>query len=152
MYLVSTIPLSTAIYAMPMRFGVAFQKLSLIPLKRLQDRAWAIIENATLKDNWSCDRLSVENIIRFGRSVMAYKMINKLSPENFGGKFQQRYSQRKYAARYCKDLQIARLNTEHAKKSYQYSTVAIWNTIPTDIRELPTIGRFKKKSKEFLKS
>ena len=51
-----------------------------------------------------------------------------------------------------KIYKISRLNTEHAKKSYQYSTVTVWNTIPTDIRELPTIGLFKKELKEFLKS
>ena len=130
----------------------SFPKTKLETLQRLQDKARASIENARLKDNWSCDRLSVENIIRYDRSVMAYKIISKLSPENLWGKFQQRSSQCNYATRYCKDLQIPRLNTEHAKKSYQYSTVAIWNTIPTDIRELPTIGRFKKKLKEFLKS
>ena len=50
------------------------------------------------------------------------------------------------------DLQIPRLNTEHAKRSYQYSTVKILNTIPTDIRKLPTISHFEKKLKEFLKS
>ena len=111
-----------------------------------------IIEKARLKDNWSCDWLSVENIIQFDRAVIAYKIINKLSPENLWGKFQERSSQCNYARRSCKDLQIPRLNTEHAKKSYQHSTVTIWNTIPTDIRELPTIGRFKKKLKEFLKS
>ena len=127
-------------------------KTKLDTLQRLQDRARAIIENARLKDNWSCDWLSVENIIRFDRSVMVYKISNKLSPENLWGKCQQRSSQCNYATRYCKDLQIPRPNTEHAKKSYQYSTVAIWNTIPTDIRELPTIGCFKKKLKEFLKS
>ena len=33
-----------------------------------------------------------------------------------------------------------------------YIRVIIWNTIPTDIRELPTISHFKKKLKEFLKS
>ena len=102
--------------------------------------------------NWSCDWLSIEDIIRFDRSVMAYKIINKLSPENLWDKFQQRSSQSNYATRHCKDLQIPRLNTEHAKKSYQYSTVKIWNTIPTDIRELPTISHFKKRLKEFLKS
>ena len=76
----------------------------------------------------------------------------ELSPENLWDKFQQRSSQSNYATRHCKDLQIPRLNTEHAKKSYQYSTVKIWNTIPTDIRELPTISHFKKRLKEFLKS
>ena len=127
-------------------------KTKLDALQRLQDRARTIIENARLKDNWSCDWLSIENIIRFDRSVMAYKIINKLSPENLWDKFQQRSSQSNYATRHCKDLQIPRLNTEHAKKSYQYSTVKIWNTIPTDIRELPTISHFKKRLKEFLKS
>ena len=127
-------------------------KTKLDTLQRLQDRARAIVENTRLKDNWSCDWLSVENFIRFDRSVIAHKIINKLSPENLWGKFQQRSSQCTYATRYCKDLQIPRLYTEHAKKSYQYSTVTIWNTISTDIREHPTISRFKKKLKEFLKS
>ena len=53
-------------------------KTKLDTLQRLQDRAWAIIESARLKDNWSCDWLSVENIVRFDRSVMAYKIINQL--------------------------------------------------------------------------
>ena len=72
---------------------------------------------------------------------MAYKIINKLSPENIWGIFQQRSSQSNYATRHCKDLQIPRVSTEHVKKSYQYSTVKIWNTIPTDIRELPVISK-----------
>ena len=93
----------------------SFAKTKLDTLQRLQDKAWAIIENARLKDNWSCDWLSVENSIGFDRSVIAYKIINKLSPENLWGKFQQRSLQCNYATRYCKDLQIPRLNTEHAK-------------------------------------
>ena len=132
---------SKAIYAMPMKFGVAFQKLNLM----LCNTCKTIVENARLKDNWSCDWLSIENITRFDRSVMAYKIINKSSPENLWGKLQQKSSQSNYATRNCKDLQIPRLNTEHAKKRYHYSTVKIWNTFPTHIRELPTISHFKKK-------
>ena len=119
------------------------------------DRARSIVENARYKDNWSCDWLSVENIIRFDRSVMTYKIRNKLSPESFWDKFQQRSLQSNYATRSCRDLQIPRLNTEHAKKSYRYSAIEIWNDIadiPVAIRELPTIIRFKKELKEYLKS
>ena len=71
-------------------------KTKLDALQRLQDRARTIIENAKLKDIWSFDWLSIENVIRFDRSVMAYKIINKLSPENLWGKFQQRSSQSNY--------------------------------------------------------
>lgn len=127
-------------------------KTKLDTLQRLQDRARSIIESARFKDNWSCDWLSVENIIRFDRSVMTYKIMNKLSPESLWDKFQQRSSQSNYATRYCRDLQIPRLNTEYAKKSYYYSAMKVWNNIPVDIRELPTISRFKKELKEYLKS
>ena len=44
------------------------------------------------------------------------------------------------------------LNTEHAKKSYRYSAIKVWNEIPVAVRELPTISRFKKELKEYLKS
>ena len=112
-------------------------KTKLDALQSLQERAQTIIDNARLKENWSCDWLSIENIIRVDRSVMAYKMIKKLSLENLWGKFQQRPSPSIYATRHCKNLKLSRINIEHAKKSYQYSTVKIWNKIPNDIRELP---------------
>ena len=107
------------------------------------------MENARYKDNWSCDWLSVENIIRFDRLVMTYKIRNKLSPESLWDKSQQRSSQPDYATRNRRDLQIPRLNTEHAKKSYRYSAIRVWNEIPVAVRELPTISRFKKDLKEF---
>ena len=127
-------------------------KTKLDNLQRLQDRARSIIESARFKDNWSCDWLSVENLIHFDRSVMTYKIMNKLSPESLWDKFQQRSSQSNYATRHCRDLLIPRLNTEHAKKGYYYSAVKVWNDIPVNIRELPTISRFKKELKEYLKS
>ena len=110
------------------------------------------VENARYKDNWSCDWLSGEKIIRFDRSVMTYKIRNKLSLESLWDKFQQRSSQSNYATRNCRDLQIPRLNTEHAKKSYRHSAIKVWNEISAAIRELPTISRFKKDLKEYLKS
>ena len=94
-------------------------------LQRLQDRARLIMENARYKDSWSCDWLSVENIIRFDRSVMTYKIRNKVSPESLWDKCQQRSSQSSYATRNCRDLQIPRLNAEHAKKSCRYSAIKI---------------------------
>ena len=83
---------------------------------------------------------------------MNYKKRNKVSPESLWDKFQQRSSQSKYATRNCRDLQIPRLNTEHAKKSYRYSAMKVWNDIPVVVREFPTISRFKKELKEYLKS
>ena len=53
-------------------------------LQRLQNRAHSIIERAKIKDQWSGDWLTVEQLINFDRSVMTYKMMNKVCPESFG--------------------------------------------------------------------
>ena len=51
-------------------------------LQRLQNRAQSIIERAKIKDQWSRDWLTVEQLINFDRSVMTYKMMNKICPES----------------------------------------------------------------------
>ena len=62
-------------------------KTKLAALQRLQSRAWSIIENAKIKDLWSSSWLNVENIIRYGRNVMTYKIVNRLCPENLFDKY-----------------------------------------------------------------
>ena len=86
-------------------------KTKLDTFEGLQDRARSIVENARYKNNWSCDWLSVENTIRFNRSIMTYKIRNKSSSESFWGKFQERSSQLNYVTRHCRDFQIHGLST-----------------------------------------
>ena len=130
----------------------SLSKTKLDTLQRLHIRAHSIIENARIKDEWSSNWLSVENLIRFDRSVMAYKILNKLSPESLWDKYQYRSAYSNYETRNCKDLQIPRLRTEHARKGFYYSALMAWNDIPANIREIQTLGRFKKKLKAHLTS
>ena len=74
--------------------------------------------------------LSVENLVRFDRSVMAYKILNKLSPESLWDQYQYKSQYSNYETRNCKDLQIPRLRTEHAKKRFYYSALKALNDIP----------------------
>ena len=53
-------------------------------LQRLQNRAKMIIKNARHKDGRSGNRLSDENLFRFDRSVMAYKMLTKSALKAYG--------------------------------------------------------------------
>ena len=130
----------------------SLSKTKLDILQRLQNRAYSTIENARIKDEWSQNWLNIGNLIRFDRSVMAYKILNKLSPESLWEKFQYRSEFSKYKTRNCKDLQIPRLHTEHAKKGFHFTALKAWNDIPPDIRDIKTIGRFKKELKAYLKS
>ena len=121
-------------------------------LQRLQDRAIFIIETARIKDKWSNNLLSAEQLVMFDRAFMAYKIMNRLCPENLWNKFQRRSHYSNYSTRFCRDLQIPRYNLEYAKKGFSYSALKVWNEIPISIRELPTLCRFKKQLKMHLMS
>ena len=61
----------------------SLNKLNTIALQRLQSRACCIIETAEIKDDRSRSWLNVENIIRYDRGIMTYKIMSKFCPEYF---------------------------------------------------------------------
>ena len=121
-------------------------------LQRLRDRAISISETSRIKDEWSHNFLRTEQLVMFDCAVMAYKIMNRLCPENFWNKFQRRSQYSSYNTRFCRDLQIPWYNLEYAKKGFSYSALKVWNEIPISIRELPTLCQFKKQLKTHLMS
>ena len=81
-------------------------------LQRLQNRARTLIESSRLKDGWSCNWLSVSNLIRFDRAIMIYEILNGLCPKNLNAKLITRSQISKYQPRNQQDLDIRRLNLE----------------------------------------
>ena len=65
-------------------------KSKLNTLQRLQDRARSIMDNARQKDGWSHNWLTVEQLKKFDRSVMTYKIINRQCPESIWHKYHPR--------------------------------------------------------------
>ena len=127
-------------------------KSKLNTLQRLQDRARSIIDKARLKDNWSHNWLTVEQLTKFDRSVMTYKIISRQCPESLWDKYHHRTQHSNYRTRNCRDLQIPRNNLEYVKKGFHYSALKAWNDIPINIRELPTLNRFKQQLKRYYTS
>ena len=114
-------------------------------LQRLQNRAQLIIETARVKDNRSCDWLSVSNLISFDRLVMTYKIINKLSPESLWDKIELRSVHSKYETRNCYDLQIPRLNTKRAKMTSN-TRLLNYGMICMLIYEMPQLSNASKRN------
>ena len=121
-------------------------------LQRLQNRARTLIEGSRLKDGWSCNWLSVSNLIKFDRAVMIYKIMNGLCPDNLRGRLITRSEISNYPTRNQFDLDIPRQNLEFSKRSFFYSGAKTWNEIPLQIRMSSTINTFKRKLKEFLQN
>ena len=83
---------------------------------------------------------------------MTYKIVNRLCPESLWDKYDPRSSHSNYDTGHCEDLQILKYRTEFAKKGFHYAALASWNDTPAEIRELPTLDRFKKQPRAHLKS
>ena len=113
-----------ALFESRLRYGnVVWGSISSSELQHFQDRALSIMERARFKDPWPKKWLSVENLIRFDRSVMVYKIVNKLCPECLWNMFQQRCSLSNYNTRNDRNLHIPKLNLEFAKKGFRYSGI-----------------------------
>ena len=66
-----------------------------------------------------------------------------ICPESLHDKFAERSSISKYDTRNKTDLQIPRLNLDFSRKSFNYTGLKTWNSIPTHIRQSGTLTRFK---------
>ena len=121
-------------------------------LQRLRTRAQTLIDGSRLKDRWSCNWLSVSNLIIFDRAVMIYKIMNGLCPDNLAGRLVTRSQISNYRTRNQLDLDIPRQNLRFSKSSFFYSGPKTWNEIPLEIRRSSTITMFKRKLKEFLQN
>ena len=121
-------------------------------LQRLQTRARTLIEGSRLKDGWRCNWLSVQNLIKFDRVVMIYKIMNGLCPDNLRGRLVTRSQISSYQTRNQLDIDTPRQNLEFSKNSFFYSGAKTWNEIPSEIRTSSTITLFKRKLKEFLQN
>ena len=77
-------------------------------------------------------------MFQFDRSVLMFKIINKICPESLHDKFAEGSTISKYGTRNKADLQIPRLSLDFRRKSFNYTGLKIWNSIPTHIRESNT--------------
>ena len=78
-------------------------------LQRLQDRACSIIYKARLKENWSCNWLTVKQLTNFDRSAMTYKIVNRQCPESLWDKYHNRTQHSNYRTGNCRDLKVSRI-------------------------------------------
>ena len=81
---------------------------------------------------------------------MAYKIMNNLCPNSLLGKFTTRSQTSAYVTRKCQDIDILKRNLEFSKKGFLYPGAKVWNDVPLDVRNSPTILTFKKKLKDYL--
>ena len=119
-------------------------------LQKLQNRAWSLINTAKQKDSWNHNWMDVKQLIDYDRSVMMYKILHKRCPESLTNNFEKRSTISMRETRNSNDLNIPKVRLEQTKKGFNFSGVKVWNKIPANIREKPSLSQFKNHLKKHL--
>ena len=94
----------------------------LCALQKIQNRAFHLIESASIKDNIMTARLNCRKrkVSTYDRATMVHKILKEMCPEILKGKFIRRTHISKCETRRINDLQIPKLRLELSKKSFSY--------------------------------
>ena len=84
----------------------------------------------------------IQQIFRYDRNVMTYKIVNRLCPESLWANTNRDLFTRptiRGNVKISRSLHIG-LNLQ---KGFLYAALKTWNDTPAEIRRLPTLDRFK---------
>ena len=123
--------------------GEAYRMLKYQPFSDCKIVFLTLLKHQKIKDSLIRPTFSINQMFQFDRSVLMFRIVNKICPESLHDKFAERSSISKYDTRNKTDLQIPRLNLEFNRKSFDDVVLKTWNSIPTYIRESNTLNRFK---------
>ena len=110
----------------------------------------SIIDNARIKDNRSRYLVTVQQLFDFDRSVMAYKIMNKLCPENLQANFYKDRTILSTILGLIKIFKSQNIILNILRKALLRVALKIWNKIPIKIREFPTLLQHKKQLRVYL--
>ena len=96
--------------------------------------------------------LQVDDIYRLEVGKFMYKFNNDILPENFQNYFKHVSAIHNHNTRTTANLSMnpIRSNTKFSKNTLKYKGVEVWNSIPSDIKHLPSVKSFSRQMKTFV--
>ena len=82
--------------------------------------------------------------------IMMYKIVHGLAPPYMTDMFREQLDPKVYDLRNSKlNLKIPAARTSLFKNSFAFTGASIWNALPDDVKQLPSVSGFKKKIKTY---
>ena len=100
----------------------------------------------TLKD---LNLLRVSDLLLIRDALLMYKCMNNFAPDYLTCLFKKRSSIHQHNTRNSKNLDIPKCRTAKAQNSFSYRGVSIWNSLPWEILNSPSVFIFKIKLKSY---
>ena len=78
-----------------------------------------------------------------------YKCMNNIAPDYLTCLFKKCSGIHQHNTRNSKNLDIPKYQTAKAQNSFSYREVSIWNSLPSEILNTPSVSVFKRKLKSY---
>ena len=88
--------------------------------------------------------LTIDKYVEYQKAILVYKSLNGIAPQCLQEMFNK--TQTVYGLRSTENgyLSVPKPNIEHFKKSFQFSGVNIWNSLPFNVKDSKSLNIFKK--------
>jgi len=94
--------------------------------------------------------LSLLNINKMQTGLFMYRFKHKLLPETFANSFLLNTDVHCYYTRSCNKYHKVYARTKTRQFSISYHGPCVWNSLPIPLTNVPTLGIFKMKLKQYL--
>ena len=129
---------------------VVWDTIGAVPSTRLQklnNHAARVITQTGYEVRFSDGRLGWSTLDerRNYKSIMMYKVLNGIAPAYLKIYFSYGAETSKYCLRGSGvNLSLPKPNTDYMKKSLKFSGAKLWNSLPVQLKLLPTLSSFKR--------
>ena len=123
-------------------------------LQTLQSRAAQIVAEKPFEETdhalllKELQWVNVEKLIDNDNAVLVYKMKNGSTPDHCGETYSFEEITHPYNTRVARSkfLQLNRYNSSYGQKSFSYAGVKVWNILPEQMRDAPSLHIFKNRA------
>ena len=124
-------------------------------LQRVQNFAARLVTKARKYDHitpllYQLKWLPVKSMLLYKVGVLAFKCVKGLVPSHLTACFNKISTMHDKDTRNKDLINIPYCKSASGQRTFLYRGIRLWNSLPTELRELNEIGRFKRKLKEFL--
>ena len=122
-------------------------------LQKLQNRAARIITGAPYTNVRTTEIFKqlgwkkLDESRQEQKAIMMFKIVNGLTPPYLKEMFKDDIGSQYYSLRQSNTLQIPKVRTDIYRNSFAYTGAKLWNSLPKDLKEEPSISKFKKRIK-----
>ncbi len=98
--------------------------------------------------NW----MSLQHRRNMNKCILMYKCLNNLAPCYLTDLFQTNNSIHQYRTGQSNNLHVVKSKVEYTNRSYTFTGARLWNSLPQNVKDMPTLSSFKHSCKTYFLS